>query len=91
MTLTLKWQKKKFVRRNNKIRARETRKRKKNYIRELEDRINVLEAENHELKQKLRDQDFNKSKESLQGEAIYLDKMKKADEEVLVAWMNGLS
>lgn len=40
-------------RKNNKIKARETRKRKKNYLSELEDKVAKLEIENHKLQEEV--------------------------------------
>lgn len=76
-------------RKNNKLRARETRKRKKNYISELEDRITALEVENARLQDIIKSYKKKEVDGNLQSEAITLDKVLEQDQQLIKNWMNG--
>lgn len=73
---------------NNRIKARETRKRKKNYITELETRIEILEQENRQLKEIINQHKIDKQKETLSGQAN-LESVQAQDQKLIDQWMNG--
>jgi hypothetical protein len=74
----------------NKIKARESRKRKKDYISQLEDRIAILEVENLKLMRQLNEKNEKDTKQSLGSENPTYDQVKAFDEKFLEAWKNGV-
>lgn len=60
----------------------------KNYISELETRIEILEQENKQLKEVINQNKFEKQKETLSGEAN-LESVKAQEQKFIDQWMNG--
>lgn len=75
----------------NKLRARQTRKRKKDYIETLEEQIGILEAENHRLRQIIEESKNKEAKQHLSEEAVSLEKVQEIDKKMLEMWVNGKS
>lgn len=78
------------AKKNNKMRARETRKRKKDYVRELEEKVMSLTDENTKLKEQINKYKERETKANLdQDNATQLERVLEEDRKFVINWMNG--
>lgn len=72
------------------MRARETRKRKKDYVRELEEKVMSLTDENTKLKEQINKYKERETKANLdQDNATQLERVLEEDRKFVINWMNG--